>query len=118
MTRLAPRLVFLAVLGGGLLLWSHLRRPRDLRVQVDLTGALPGDVTGIDVVVRRQDHALARHEVRYGAAGAPGTVEFIIHAPPGRAEVETTLDYPGKPSRRTVASVKLSGDEPARVRAE
>jgi hypothetical protein len=45
MRRLAPRLIFLALLGGGLLLWSQLRKPRDLILLVDLTEALPGDVS-------------------------------------------------------------------------
>lgn len=115
---LVPRLVLLALLGGGLLLWAQLRSPREVRVAVDLTGALPGDVTEVDVVVRRGGHALARHDVRYGSAGAPGTVEFIVHAAPGEAEVETNLAYAGKPSLRSVARVLLSASGPARVRAQ
>jgi hypothetical protein len=118
MSRLAPRLIFLAVLGGGLLLWSQQRKPRDLRVQVDLTAALPGDVTEVDVVVRRDGHALARHEVRYGSAGAPGTVDFIVHAAPGEAEVETSLAYGVKPSRRSVSRVRLSEKNAVQVRVE
>jgi hypothetical protein len=113
-----PRLLLLVLVGGGLLLWSQWRRPRDLRLAVDLTAAMPGDVTEVDVIVRRRGHALARHEVQYGAAGAPGTVEFVVHAAPGEAEVETTLGYAGKPAHRTVARVELSGTEAARVRAE
>lgn len=118
MRSLAPRLIFLALLGGGLLLWSQLRKPRDLTLLVDLSGVLPGDVTEVDVVVRRGGRALARHEVRYGASGAPGTVEFVVHASPGEAEVETTLGYAGKDARRSVARVVFSNDGSARVRAE
>jgi hypothetical protein len=118
MRRLAPRLMFLVLLGGGLLLWSQLRRPRDLTLQVDLSGVFPGEVTEVDVLVRRSGHALARHQVRYGAKGAPGTLEFVVHAAPGEAEVETTLGYAGKPSRRSVARIELSEDAAARVRAD
>ena len=56
MRRLAPRLIFLVLLGGGLLLWSHLRKPRDLRLQIDLTDVRPGEVTDVDVVVRRGEN--------------------------------------------------------------
>ena len=104
MRRLIPRLLLLAVLGGGLLVWSQLRRP--------------GEVKDVDVIVRRGGHALARHFVRYGAAGAPGAVEFIVFAAPGNAEVETTLAYRQKPSRRSVAQVKLSPEQTATVHAE
>jgi hypothetical protein len=118
MRRLAPRLIFLALLGGGLLLWSQFRKPRDLRLQIDLTEVRPGEVTDVDVVVRRGNRALARHEVRYDGAGAPATVELLVHARPGPAEVETTLGYAGKPARRIVARVDLSEAGTARVRAE
>ena len=118
MRRLIPPLLLLAVLGGGLLVWSQLRRPRDLKISLDLTAALPGEVKDVDVIVRRGGHALARHFVRYGAAGAPGTVEFIVFAAPGNAEVETTLAYRQKPSRRSVAQVKLSPEQTATVHAE
>src|SRR5438874_13746967 len=118
MRKLAPRLLFLAFLAGGLVWWSQLRRPRDLRLAVDLTAMMPGDVTEIEVIVRRGGHALARHEVQYGAAGAPGTVEFVVHAAPGDAEVETTLAYARQPPRRSVARVTLSAGEAAKVRAQ
>jgi hypothetical protein len=118
MRKLAPRLLFFAVLAGALLWWSQLRRPRDLRLAVDLTAMMPGDVTEVDVIVRRGGHALARHEVRYGGEGAPGTVELIVHAAPGEAEVETTLAYAKQASRRSVARVQLSGETEARVRAQ
>ena len=118
MRKLAPRLLFLAFVAGGLVWWSQLRRPRDLRLAVDLTAMMPGNVTEVDVIVRRGGHALARHEVRYGAEGAPATVELIVHAAPGEAEVETNLAYAKKASRRSVARVHLTTDSPARVRAE
>jgi hypothetical protein len=118
MRRVIPRLVLLLVVGGALYFWSQLRRPRDLRVAVDLTSAMPGDVTEVDVIVRRGGRALARHEVQYGSAGAPGTVELIVHAPPGEAEVETTLGYARQPAHRSVARVELSPGEPAKVRAQ
>jgi hypothetical protein len=104
--------------GGALLLWAQLRKPRELVLQIDLTQALPGEITEVDVVVRRGGHALARHDVRYGTAGAPGLVEMSIHAAPGEAEVETTLVYPGKPARRSVAQAMLAESPPARVRAQ
>jgi hypothetical protein len=115
---LLPRLLFLAVLGGGLLLWAELRKPRDLQLSIDLTEALPGDIREVDVVVRRGAHALARHDVRYGDAGAPGTVELVVHAAPGEAEVETTLGYGEKPSRRRIVLVMLLGGKTARVSAK
>lgn len=111
------RVVFVALLGGGLLLWTRGRQPRDLTLQVDLTAALPGDIAEVDVVVRRDGHALARHDVQYGAAGAPGLLELPVHAAPGAAEVETTLVYAGKPAHKSVAQVKLDESAPARVAA-
>ena len=75
-------------------------------------------MTDLDVVVRRGGHALARHEVRYDGAGAPATVEVLVHARPGPAEVETTLGYAGKPARRIVARVDLSEAGTAKVRPE
>ena len=89
-----------------------------MTLQVDLSRALPGDVTEVDVIVRRGGRALGRHDVQYGEKGAPASVEMIVHAPPGEAEVETTLVYLGKPPLRSVAHVKLSADAPARVWAE
>jgi hypothetical protein len=118
MRRLVLRLVFLALLAGGLFWWSQSRRPRDLILQVDLSRALPGDATEVDVIVRRAGRALGRHDVQYGEKGAPASVEMIVHAPPGAAEVETTVVYLGKPSLRSVARVQLSADAPTRVWAE
>jgi hypothetical protein len=118
MRRLALRLLLLAIVAGGLLWWSQARKPRDLQLQIDLTAVEPGDATAVEVIVRRGGRALARHEVRYGAGGGPGTAEFIVHAPPGDAEVETTVVYAGKEARRSLSRVKLSPDAPARVRAQ
>jgi hypothetical protein len=117
MSRLAPRLVFLALLGGGLLFWSQLRKPRELVLEIDLTQAMPGEITEVDVVVRRDGHALARHDVRYGAAGAPGLLQLPLRASPGDAEVETTLVYAGKPARKSVSQATLAESPSARVRA-
>ena len=115
MTRLAPRLAFLLLLGGGLLYWAQLRKPRELALQIDLTQALPGEIGEVDVVVRRGAHALARHDVKYGSAGAPGLIELAVHAAPGDAEVETTLVYNGKPARRSVAQITLDETRSARI---
>jgi hypothetical protein len=109
------RLAFLALLAGGLLLWAQQRKPRDLTLQIDLTGSLPGEIVDLDVVVRRGGRALARHDVQYGKAGAPGLVELPVHAPPGEVEVETTLVYAGKAARKSVAQVKLEETAAARV---
>jgi hypothetical protein len=117
MKRLLPRLLFLAVLGGGLLLWSHLRRPRDFTVQIDLTEAMPGDLVEADVVVRRGGHALARHDVRYGAPGAPGTLDIPVHAPPGEVDVEVTLVPSKGPSRRVQSRLQLAPGIPGRMSA-
>jgi hypothetical protein len=115
---MAKRLVFLALLGGGLLLWLHERKPRDFTLQIDLTQALPGDITEVDVVVRRSGHALARHDMNYGARGAPGLIDLPVHASPGAAEVETTLVYSGKPARRSTQPVELSEKSPSRITAQ
>ena len=112
------RVVFVALLGGGLLLWTRGKQPRDLTLQVDLTSALPGDIVEVDVVVRRDGHTISRHDVQYGKTGAPGTVELSVHAAPGDAEVETTLVYAAKPAHKSVAQVKLNEESATRVRAE
>lgn len=113
--RVGSRLVFLALLGGGLLLWAQLRRPREMRIEIDLASALAGEISEVDVVVWRADHALARHQVRYGPAGAPGVVPLALRAAPGEAEVEATLIYSGRPARRIVARVRLEEEAAARV---
>ncbi|HTO98796.1 MAG TPA: hypothetical protein VMK66_17220 [Myxococcales bacterium] len=111
------RLLFFAALAGGLFLWSGRRKPRDLRLSIDLASVLPGEVTAVDVVVRRSGHALARHEVHYGPAGAPGTVEMLVHAPPGNAEVEVSLTYANGPPRLITSRISLSPDQPAALHA-
>ena len=101
------RAAFLTLLAGGLLLWSQLRRPRELPVTIDLTAMAPGEISEVDAVVRRGGRVLARHEARFGSEGAPGTLKFMVRAAPGAAELETTLVYPGKPARRSVESIRL-----------
>jgi len=118
MRRLLLRLVFLGLVAATLFWWSQSRRPRDLQLAVDLTAMLPGEITEVDVVVRRGGHALARHDVQYGPSGAPGTVELIVHAPPGEAQVETVLAYGTRPARKSITTVRLSADAPSRIRAE
>jgi hypothetical protein len=112
------RAAFLALLGGGLVIWGEMRRPRELRLELDLTRALPGEIAGVDLVVRRGERALARDEMSFGKEGAPGTLEFRVRAAPGEAEVEATLTYAAKPARRASARVKLSEDAPVVVHVD
>ena len=63
------RLGFLLFLAGGLALWSELRRPRDLRLELDLTSALPGEIVELDVTVLRDD-ARSSASIRSTAAAA------------------------------------------------
>ena len=102
------RVAFLLALGGVLLVWAQWRRPRDLVLEIDLTAVLPGEINEIDVIVRRNGHALTRQDVRFGASGAPGLLEVPVHAAPGEADVETTLVYAGKASR-SESRVELPG---------
>lgn len=111
------RFGFLAALGGGLLLFANLRAPRDMLVEVDLSGALPGDVVESDVIVSREERSLARFEERYGARGAPGMLRVKVRARPGPASVDVTLVAAGGEARRTKALVELSPDRPARLQA-
>ena len=115
MSRVLGRVLFLAALGGGLLFWSHLRRPRELTVEIDLTEALPGDVVEADVVVRRGGRALARHEIRYGPSGAPGVLQLPVRAAPGDVDVEVTLVQSRGASRRTESRLRLGADAPGRM---
>ena len=112
--QIALRLGFVAVLLGGLLLWGELRKPRELPVEIDLTSALPGEITGLDVVVTRDDGLLARAQPAFDGRGAPGLYRMTLHARPGAAEVEVTLLYGKAPARRTRAEVDLT-DSGARV---
>ena len=96
--------------------WARLRVPRTLPVVIDLTDALPGEVTGIDVTVSRSGRALARVDRRYGASGAPQRVAIEVRAPPGLADVEATLLYRGAPAQRSAAQLDLREDEPVSLR--
>ena len=107
------RLGFFVFLAGGLLLWSELRRPRDLGLEVDLTGALPGEIAELDLTVTRDGRALLRFEQRYGSGGAPATVHVVVHARPGPAEVDAMLIDAGGTARRTRGTVDLRNDRPA-----
>jgi len=42
----------------------------------------------------------------------------VVHAAPGAAEVESTLNYAGKPSRRVTVNVDLHGEGSNTVRIE
>jgi hypothetical protein len=112
---LVARLIFLALLAGGLILWAQLRKPRDLVLELDLTDSLPGDVQEVDVLVRRGGEPLTRSDRQYGDHGAPGTLQILVHAQAGDAEVETTLVYRGGKAVRTTKTARLSADETARV---
>ena len=107
------RLGFFVFLAGGLLFWSELRRPRDLVLDVDLTGALPGEIAEVDLTVTRDGRALLRFEQRYGSGGAPGTLHIVVHARPGAAEVDAMLIDAGGTARRTRGTVDLRNDRPA-----
>jgi len=111
------RLGFLLLLGGGLLLWSELRRPRDLALELDLTSALPGDIVEVDVTVLRDGRPLLRFDQEYGAAGAPATLRLTVHARPGPVEVDVTLIDSRGGARRTRATVELSKGRSAVVKA-
>ena len=113
---LVLRLGFLLLLGGGLLVWGELRRPRDLRLDIDLADALPGDVAEMDVTVRRDGHALLRLDQKYDASGAPAAIHSVVRAAPGPAEVDAMLiDMQGN-ARRTRISVDLAKDTPTVVK--
>ena len=116
-SRLLLRLGFFLLLAGGLLLWSELRRPRDLGLDVDLTGALPGDIAEVDLTVSRDGHALLRFEQRYGSAGAPGTLHVVVHARPGPAEVDVMLIDARGNARRVRTTVELRKEESAILKA-
>jgi hypothetical protein len=113
----ALRFGFLAVLAGGLVLFARARSPREMVVEVDLTGALPGDVVESDVIVSRGEHSLARVDERYGGGGAPATLRVLVRTLPGAANVEVTLVGSGGSARRTTAAVDLSPARPARLEA-
>jgi len=111
------RLGFFVLLAGGLVLWSELRRPRDLGLDLDLTGALPGEIAEVDVTVVRDGHALLRFDQKYGAGGAPGTVHLMVRAQPGSVEVDVLLIDARGGARRTRATGELRKAGNAVVRA-
>ena len=115
--RLTLRIAFLAALAGGLLFWSRARNPKDLELVVDLTAALPGELTELDVVVTRNGRALLRSDRRYGKLGAPQRESYQLRAAPGPAEVEATLLSPPKAARRQTVPVQLVEGAPAVVTA-
>ena len=118
-TGVGLRLVFMLVLVGGLVIWLQARKPRPCLVELDLSSVLPGELTEIDLLVRREGRGLLRIDTRYGPRGAPGLVKVEVQARPGAAEVEATLLYgKGREARRTRAQVRLAEDAPARVHAE
>jgi hypothetical protein len=110
------RLGFFLLLGGGLLLWSELRRPRDLRLELDLSESLPGDVVEVDMTVTRGGQALFRLDQRYGAAGAPSTVTALIRARPGPADLDAMLVDAKGNARRTRVRIDLRKDVPTVVK--
>ncbi|HKC60202.1 MAG TPA: hypothetical protein VKB92_08960 [Myxococcales bacterium] len=111
------RLGFFLLLGGGLLLWSELRRPRDLGLDLDLTGALPGEIAQVDVTISRDGRPLLRFDQKYGSAGAPGTLHLTVRARPGPVEVDVMLVDARGNARRTRATVELRTAGSAVVRA-
>ena len=111
------RLGFLLLLGGGLLLWSELRRPRDLALDLDLTSALPGEIVEVDVTVLRDGRPLLRFDQKYGTAGAPATLHLTVRARPGPVEVDVMLIDARGNARRTRATVELGKDKNAVVKA-
>jgi len=111
------RLGFFLLLAGGLLLWSELRKPRDLGIDLDLTGALPGQIAEVDVTVSRDGHPLLRFDQKYGPAGAPATLQLTVRARPGPVEVDAMLLDARGNARRIRATVELRKEERALVRA-
>jgi hypothetical protein len=111
------RLGFLALLGGGLLLWSELRRPRDLALDLDLTDALPGDVIEVDLTVSRDGHPLLRLDQKYGRAGAPAVLHLTVRTRPGPAAVDVTLIDARGNARRSRATVELRNEASAVLKA-
>ena len=111
------RLGFLVLLGGGLLLWSEVRRPRDLGLDVDLTSALPGEISEVDVTVLRDGHPLVRLDQKYGSAGAPPTLHVTVRARPGPVQVDLLVIDARGTARRTQATVELRPQASAVVKA-
>jgi hypothetical protein len=116
--KLAARVVFLVLLGGSLALWAHLRMPRDLRVDVDLSSALPGQLAEVEVVIARDGQAVVREEMRYGPGGAPAALHLEVRARPGDFDIEATLVDRSRNAQRTRRHVRLREGEAAVVRVE
>lgn len=114
--QLAARVLFLVLLAGSLGLWAHLRMPRALRLDVDLTAALPGQLREIDVVVSRDGEAVARQRTAWGSGGAPATLHLDLRARPGPFDVETTLVDQARHAQRVRAHVVLREGEVGAVR--
>lgn len=114
--KLAARVFFLLLLAGSLGLWAQLRMPRSLRLDVDLTSALPGHLREVDVVVARDGEAVARQQTTWGAAGAPATLHLDLRARPGAFDVETTLVDQAHHAQRVRAHVVLREGESGTVR--
>lgn len=116
--RLVLRLALIAVILGTVYYWQETKKPVDMTLALDVSAARPKEITGVDVIVRRNDRPITRHEMVFGNAGSPPRLEFVVHAPPGGAEVESTLNYQGKPSRRVTLQVKLQEGSANEVRIE
>jgi hypothetical protein len=110
------RLGFLLFLAGGLALWSELRRPRDLALDLDLTSALPGEIAEVDVTVLRDGQPLLRFDQKYGSAGAPATLHLTVRGRPGPVEVDVMLIDARGNARRTRATVELRKDNVAVIK--
>jgi hypothetical protein len=106
--KLLIRFLVIGLVVAGTLWWQRSKKPVDLTLAVDLTAMKPAEISGVDVIIRRGGRSLARHEMTFGKAGAPRTVEFVVRAPPGEAEVESTVNYDGKPSRRVTVKAELA----------
>jgi hypothetical protein len=109
------RLAFLALLAGGVVLWTRARQPRALPLEVDLAAALPGELREVDLIVTRGARLLARKDLRYGPGGAPQLLYEQVEASPGAAELEAELVYRDRPAVRARETLSLSPDAPARV---
>jgi hypothetical protein len=116
--KLLIRLAVIALVIGGTFYWQRSRKPADMTLALDLTGAKRSEISGVDVLIRRDGRPLSRHEMNFGKAGAPARLEFVVHAPPGSAEVESTLNYAGKPSRRVTVKVDLQAEGSNLLRIE
>jgi len=98
MNKLLLRFGILGVAVAGFLLIARFR-PRELPVEVDLTGVGPGAIRLVDVTVTRDGSALLRREQKF-AAGAPRKLLVVPRTTPGPVELDVTLvDDSGAASR-------------------